>query len=68
MCGRRFRERAFDAEYWNVELHAGIITQILCPDCQTPTQDMEAAVNDAMLDYSSHDGLLVGKPKEADHE
>jgi hypothetical protein len=68
-CGRRFRERAFDAEFWNVELHAGIITQVLCPDCQTPEQDMEAQVNEAMLDYSRDaSGRIIGQAKEHTHE
>jgi hypothetical protein len=69
MCGRRFRERAFDAEYWNVELHAGIITRVLCPDCQSPMQDMEAKVNQAMLSYSRDaSGRIIGQTKEHTHE
>jgi hypothetical protein len=64
ICHRRFREHSTDAAYWNCEVHSGVVTRIICPDCQTPTQDMEAAVNDAMLDYSSRDGLLVGRSKE----
>ncbi|MEE8727436.1 MAG: hypothetical protein SOI04_07885 [Bifidobacterium thermacidophilum] len=68
-CGRRFRERAFDAECWNVTLHAGIITQVLCPDCQTPEQDMEAQVNEAMLDYSRNPaGQIIARMKGADDE
>ena len=68
-CGRRFRERAFDAEFWNVELHAGIITRVLCPDCQTPEQDMEAQVNQAMLNYARNtSGQIIARTKGTDHD
>lgn len=50
-------------EGWNAEFKAGRVVAIICPNCQTPEQDLEAAVNEAMLDYSSRDGLIVGTPK-----
>lgn len=55
-----------DLEGWNAEFKAGRAVAIICPACQTPEQDLEAAVNEAMLDYSSRDGLIVGTPKGAD--
>jgi hypothetical protein len=36
----------------------------LCPDCQTPEENAEAAINEATLEYGvSVDGRLLGRPK-----
>jgi hypothetical protein len=59
-CGRRCRSGAG----WNVNLHQGMITGFLCPDCQTPEENAEAEINDATWIYGQ-DGLgrIIGRPK-----
>ncbi|KAB8294528.1 hypothetical protein [Bifidobacterium avesanii] len=50
-CRRRFRMGAKDAEYWNLVFRDGRPTAVLCPDCQTDAEALEAQVNEATLDY-----------------
>ena len=49
-CGKV--EFAGTAEKWNAVFGKGIITGFLCPDCQTDEEDLEAQVNEAVIDYS----------------
>lgn len=61
-CGRRCR--SFQAaEQWNVTIVCGVAVGITCPDCQTPEENAEAAINEATLDYANIGGLFVGRPK-----
>ncbi|MDC8973986.1 hypothetical protein [Mycobacterium marinum] len=48
---------------WNVVVERGYVTGLLCPNCQTPQENAEAAVNEATLDYTVIDGRLAGRPK-----
>jgi hypothetical protein len=42
----------------------GRIVELLCPDCQTPEEDAEAAVNEATLEYGiDSTGAVRGRPK-----
>lgn len=50
-CHRRFRERAADASMWNVIFEDGRPVCLVCPDCQTDAESLEARVNEAMIDY-----------------
>ncbi|GJO37416.1 hypothetical protein NJB1604_02180 [Mycobacterium marinum] len=61
-CGRRARSLAAMSD-WNVVVERGYVTGLLCPNCQTPQENAEAAVNEATLDYTVIDGRLAGRPK-----
>jgi hypothetical protein len=61
-CGRRVRTLAAMAG-WNVVVKSGYITGLLCPSCQTPEENAEAATNEATLDFAVINGRLVGSPK-----
>lgn len=61
-CGRRGRSLAAMAD-WNVIVEYGLITGLLCPACQTPEENVEAAVNEATLDYTMIGDRLAGRPK-----
>jgi hypothetical protein len=37
---------------WNVHMRAGEPQYLLCPTCQTPEENAEAAINEATLQYS----------------
>jgi hypothetical protein len=37
------RQRSVDG--WNVEMIAGLPVFLLCPDCQTPQEDLDAELN-----------------------
>ena len=50
-CHRRYRHGGADAHLWNVEFAHGIPLRLLCPECQTEMQSLEAEVNAAMLSY-----------------
>lgn len=59
-CGRRHRNQGD----WNATVKGGVVVGILCPDCQTPEQNVEAEINMATLDYGRDaQGRLRGKPK-----
>jgi hypothetical protein len=60
-CGRRYRNDRGD---WNVQMRHGIALWILCPDCQTDAEDLEAQVNLAATDYRRDAfGRTIGFPK-----
>lgn len=49
---------------WNACLDNGIVTAVLCPDCQTPMENAEAVINDATTEIlGTIGGRLVGRPK-----
>ena len=61
-CGRRARSLARMHD-WNVIVEFGSVTGLLCPDCQTAEENLEAEVNHATLDYTVIGGRLAGRPK-----
>lgn len=63
-CGRRFSDTATDARQWNVEVHQGVAQWLLCPECQTPEEAIEAVVHEATLEYQLDTfGRLVARIK-----
>jgi len=50
-CGLRDLYGRSAKQGWNTVLASGIITGFLCPSCQTPEENAEAEVNQAMLNY-----------------
>jgi hypothetical protein len=59
-CDRRYRGHGA----WNLVAEQGVVRGALCPDCQTPEEDAEAAIHEATLDYGKlSDGRITGKPK-----
>ena len=48
-CNKRLRR---NADGWNVQFDKGRIVAHLCPDCQTSDEYLEAAINEATIDYS----------------
>lgn len=62
-CGKRCRSFKA-AEAWNVIVELGVITELICPGCQTPLENAEAAINEATTVYGVlGDGRLIGRPK-----
>ncbi|WP_165613897.1 hypothetical protein [Mycolicibacterium fortuitum] len=61
-CGRRARSMSA-VEDWNVTVEIGVVTEVICPDCQTPLENLEAAINEATTVYEMVGGLLIGRPK-----
>lgn len=50
-CNRPYSE-ANDKELWNGDFWHGFLMGIICPDCQTDSESIEAQVNEATFDYS----------------
>ncbi|MCV7380265.1 hypothetical protein H7K38_16600 [Mycobacterium alsense] len=48
---------------WNVVVEYGVVMGLLCPACQTPEENAEAAVNEATLDYFMVGDRIAGTPK-----
>lgn len=46
-CQRRYRGHG----EWNATVQQGYIRELLCPGCQTPEENAEAAVNETTLNY-----------------
>jgi hypothetical protein len=44
--GRRCRNPAFVTDEWNATLRQGVVVGYLCPDCQTPEENAEAAIHE----------------------
>lgn len=63
-CGKKNRGRGD----WNVEIKNGVAQWIICPSCQSPEQNAEAAINEATTDYTGPNafGLFTGRPKVGD--
>lgn len=61
-CGRRLRK---DLDGWNGTFRNGRIVELLCPNCQTVDENVEAVINEATLDYSlsSDRTQVLGTPK-----
>ena len=57
-CNRRYRNQ----NDWNVTVKNGYIVGHLCPDCQTPEEYTEAAINEATTDYGmlAETGQMIG--------
>lgn len=65
-CPRVFTERLLDAKQWSGTVKRGVLVGSLCPNCQTPEENVEAAVNEAITSYSLNAfGQLIGTTKEA---
>lgn len=64
-CRRRLRNlNLAKADGWNAVFDMGIVTEIICPGCQTPLENAEAAVHDAMTEIVGVvGGRLVGRLK-----
>jgi hypothetical protein len=59
-CSRRFR----GSGEWNLTMRQGLVVGVLCPGCQTPEENTEAAINEATLEYGTNsDGRLVARPR-----
>jgi hypothetical protein len=56
-CGKRQRNN----DGWNSEFIAGYLIGYLCPACQTPEEDIEAAVREVVDDYSGCHQLPFNK-------
>jgi hypothetical protein len=48
---------------WTVVVKSGYITGLLCPSCQTPEENADAAIHEATLDFAVINRRLVGSPK-----
>jgi hypothetical protein len=53
-CSRRCRSSDATAGTWNKESIAGLVIGVLCPDCQTVEQDLEAQVRQVLDPQSQH--------------
>lgn len=64
-CSRRLRNlTTAETDGWKVILDVGMVTTILCPDCVTPAEHVEAEVNDTMTEVlGTHGGRIFGRPK-----
>lgn len=64
-CQRRLRNLDTAGERgWNARLENGLVTAVLCPDCQTPLENAEAVINDATTEVlGTVGGRLVGRPR-----
>jgi hypothetical protein len=64
-CGRRCRNpAAFVTDEWNATLRQGVVVGHLCPDCQTPEENAEAAIHEATLVYGRDaQGRHIAWPK-----
>lgn len=59
-CEKKYRGRGD----WNATMRSGRIVGLLCPSCQTPEENAEAAINEATLDYAIDPlGRSVARPK-----
>ncbi|MEU5836428.1 hypothetical protein ABZ820_22540 [Streptomyces diacarni] len=54
-CTRAWWSDSSDHDRWNTVFANGRATGYLCPDCQTPEENAEAEVKEALLDYD-HSG------------
>jgi transcription elongation factor Elf1 len=51
-------------ERWNAIYKAGVLVGVLCPDCQTVEENLEAEINFATTDYHQDAlGRVRGFPK-----
>jgi len=47
-CGRKYKGRG----NWNYVFRGGARVGVHCPDCQTPEENAQAAINEATLEYA----------------
>ncbi len=65
-CRRRYRN-PHENDGWNATVKRGVVIGYLCPDCQTPEENAEAAINEATTNYSTDAfGRYVGTSKADD--
>lgn len=65
-CRRRLRN--LNTPGWNATFKGGVIVGYLCPDCQTPQENAEAEINEAITVYGRlADGRYIGFPKGGHH-
>ncbi len=63
-CQRCQRRAEGDLQGWNGTVSGGRVVAVLCPDCQTPEENAEAAIKEATLDYGTDEqDRLVAWPK-----
>ena len=62
-CGLVYDGGRSDAAKWNAVFDRGALVGGLCPDCQTPEEDLEAQANEATIDYEVVGGYVCGFPK-----
>jgi hypothetical protein len=71
-CGRCDRQMPpDDNERWNIRWSRGVITGFLCPECQTPEENAEAEVHEALFDYEKNeviDGRIFSALREEDDQ
>lgn len=48
---------------WNGVWKLGILKSVICPECQSVDENLEAEVHDATLNYVSKDGMPASLPK-----
>jgi hypothetical protein len=59
-CDRKYKGRG----EWNAVFRRGVYVGLLCPDCQTPEENAEAAINQATLEYALDEhGRPMARPK-----
>ncbi len=62
-CGR-CRRRMRRPDGWNATVRAGLVVAHLCPTCQTPAENTEAEINEALLIYGrAADGRHLARPR-----
>ena len=45
-------------------MRKGVVVNVTCPECQTTTENLEAAVNEATISYGRDpSGRVTGKPR-----
>lgn len=60
----RCRRRQRNIAGWNVTMSRGVVVGNTCPDCQTPSENAEAEVNMATLEYTQGPfGRIYARPK-----
>ncbi len=59
-CEKRYRGRGD----WNCTLRQGVVLNVTCPDCLTTTENLEAAINEATIEYGRDPiGRVIGRPR-----
>ncbi|WP_189819667.1 hypothetical protein [Streptomyces olivaceoviridis] len=61
-CTRACWKDGGDFRRWNGTMSRGILVALICPDCQTPEEHIEAEVKEATLDYAGAVPDAAGRP------
>lgn len=51
-CGKAAFLAEAAEQQWNIVAAKGYVTGFLCHECQTDAEDLEAQVNESLLDYT----------------